>query len=179
MPAVPTPPTVTDGVVPSSLWNQYRDAIKFSQSPPRFELRQTAAQTLTTGVETAINMDTEEIDTDVDGTGGHTGGSPSLWICRYPGVYLLDGKVAFLANATGLRIAWLQVNGSDVVGTGNTASGTASFDLPLLTKSKKVALEEGDQVRLMALQTSGGNLNTYVALARYQSVLSGLWVSIR
>ncbi len=179
MPAVPTPPTIYDGITPSSVWNQFRDATRFSQSPPRFELRQTVAQPLGNGADVPVSFDTEEIDTDVDSVGGHEPGAPTLWVCRYPGVYELDGRVTFVANALGLRVVWLQVNNSDVPGMGTVAAGTAAFDLGLSVKRKKVSLQEGDQVRLMAFQNTGGSLNTYTAIARYQSTLSGLWVSIR
>lgn len=180
MPAVPLPPTIYDGVVPSSVWNQFRDAIRFSQKPPRFDLRQTIVQSLANNSDVAIVWDTEDTDTDVDDVGGWTSGSPTVWICRYPGVYALNGKVSFNSGATGLRIPWIQVNGADVAGTANCVSGTTAFDPGVPTNAKKVPLQSGDQVRLMAYQNSGGALNTFVGggLPRYQSTLSGLWVGL-
>lgn len=179
MPAVPVAPDIRDGNVPSSLWNQFRDAINFTQNPPQFDLRQTVVQSLTNITDTPISMDTEDGDDDIDGIGGHDAGTPTLWICRYPGRYLLHGKVGFVANATGIRVAWIQVNGIDISGSGNVISGSAAFDPPVATNPKKVPLDTGDQVRLMGYQSSTIALNTYVALTRYQSVLSGLWVGIR
>lgn len=180
MPAVPTPPTIDDGINPSSKWNQFRDAIDFIQNPPRFDLRQTSAQPLANATEVPISFDTEDGDDDIDGIGGHDAGAPTLWVCRYPGTYLLHGKVAFTANATNIRIAWIQVNGIDLGGTGNTVSGTTAFDPGVPTNPKKTPLQIGDQVRLMAFQNSGGPLNTFVGggTTRYQSTLSGLWVGL-
>lgn len=180
MPAVPVPPDIAPGIPSTSAFSQLRDAIRFSQSPPRFDLRQTVAQSLANNTEVPIDFDTEDEDTDIDNIGGHSGGSPTLWVCRYPGTYLLHGKVAFLANATNIRIAWIQVNGIDVGGSANTVSGTTAFDPGVPTNAKKVPLEEDDQVRLMGFQNSGGALNTFVGggSPRYQSTLSGLWVAV-
>lgn len=181
MPAVPLPPTIRDEVVPSSEWNQFRDAINFLRSPPRFDLRQTSAQSIPNSSDTPVEFTVADDDADVDGVAGWTVGTPSVWTCRYPGRYLLHGKAAIESNATGIRVVWIAVNGIDVPGSGNTIPGTTAFDPAVLTNPKKVPLQPGDQVQLFTFQNSGGPRNTFVGggLARYQSTLSGLWVSVR
>lgn len=181
MPAVPAPPTIRDEITASSKWNQFRDSIAFSLSPPRFDLRQTSAQSIPNISDTPIEFTTADDDTDVDGVAGWSLGTPSVWTCRYPGRYLLHGKLAIEANATGIRVVWITVNGIEVGGSGNTIPGTTAFDPAVLTNPKKVPLQPGDQVQILGYQNSGSPRNTFVGggLARYQSTLSGLWVSVR
>lgn len=177
MPVVPTPPTISPGIVTSSQLSQFRDAVRFLQSPPRFELRQTVQQPISNSTDTAVTFGSEDMDTDLSNLGGHSGSS-SQWVAQYPGVYQLSGRVNLLANATGIRIAWIRVNGSDLAGTATVVSGTTAYDPAISTTPRKVFLNAADQVELFVWQNSGGSLNTYVAIDRYQSTLSGLWVSV-
>lgn len=178
MPVVPTPPTIYDQVTASSVFNQFRDAINFLQAPPRFELRQSSAQSIPNNTDTAINFNAEDMDTDPAGLGGHEPGTPTQWICRYPGVYLLSGKATIGFNATGIRVVYLRINNIDVPGSAMTVSGTTAYDPAITTPPKKVFLNAGDFVELWIFQNSGVALNTFVAIDRYQSLLSGLWVAI-
>lgn len=174
MPVVPTPPTIRDVTVPSSEWNQFRDAIRFLQSPPIAKLRQTVAQTLTTGVITAITMNAEVVDTDVDGTGGHSGSS-SQFVARYPGWYGAAGRVAYSSDNTGTRMVSLAVNGVEIEGARHFIEASAA---DLLPPSTGIAyLNAGDFLELWGYHTRGSNLNTEVANAQEQSVLNIWWIS--
>lgn len=164
MAALPTLPTFTDGPSSSSQMTQLRDAINFTMRPPVAMLRQTSAQTLSTGTSTAIQFNAEDVDDDVDGVGGHDNVTNNTrYTARYPGIYLVSGGVTFAANATGFRLLWFRVNGIDINGslvelnavTGGAVAGMA-------TRTIEQYLASGDYVELIAHQTSGGNLNTSV-----------------
>lgn len=146
----------------------------FTGGMPICIVRQTAAQSLTSGAWTALLFDTEEVDRD----GMHsTVTNTSRLTAVTAGYYWSAGISAFSANATGPRGAALSINGTRVAGRAaecmavtagstNTATPTASI----------VFLNVGDYLELQALQTSGGSLNTSV-LSDVQSSLSVLWVS--
>lgn len=179
MPAVPTPPTIRDGVTPSSTWNQFRDAINFLLGPPIASLRQTAAQTLTTGVLTAVTFDVEDVDTDVAGLGGHsTSSNTSRWVAQYPGWYVVAAGVSWASNSTGQRVIDLLVNGTGANGSRIWVDATAGGSPTMLaSRTVKLYLTAGDFVEVEAYQNSGGNLNTWVSNALEQSMMNVWWQS--
>lgn len=179
MVAVPTSHDFTGGVATTSEANAYiRDPISFLLRPPRAMLRQTTLQTLTTGASAAIQFQTEDIDDDVDGTGGHDNVTNNTrWTARYPGRHLLGGGVGFAASATGRRGVWWRVNGSVVNGTASVLTATATLEHALPARSISVYLNAGDYVELAGYQESGGNLNTSVTDI-YQSTMSVLWIGL-
>lgn len=176
MPVVPTPPTILDGITPSSTWNQFRDAIRFLQAKPVAQMRQTSAQTLTTAVFTPIEFQVETFDLDIDGVGGHDNSvNPSRFTSRYQGYYLASGLVTFLANAAGARHAGWRVNGIDVPGSYLSVTPTAADVNGVAPKAMRVFLDIGDYVELIGFQSSGGNLATYIATSAYQSGMDIGW----
>lgn len=178
MPAIPTAPTIVDGVSSSSQGNQFRDAINFLQNRPHFKLRQSSAQTYANNTNTAVQFNAETIDTDVSGNSGHdTVTNNTRWTAAYPGYYQVAGTVTWVANATGIRWAFLRVNGVDVDGSAGTSPGTAAEVLSVHTQTCLLYLANGDYVEVIGLQSSGGNLNTYVVGA-WQPTVDGLWVSV-
>lgn len=176
MPVVPTPPLWSPGVLSTSQLNQLSAAVNFLLRPPIAKLRQTVAQTLTTGVGSAVTFTTESVDTDVDGTGGHdTSVNTSRYTARYPGWYGVAAGVSFIGNATGIRLVRFAVNGvaddaSDSLlinaGAGNTQRQPSRTTI--------VYLDIGDYVETIATQTSGGNLNTVATAGGEQSHMS-IW----
>lgn len=165
MPAVPTAPTFADSVpLPSSSLNQLRDMLNFLASPPIAELRQIVVQTLTTGVGAAVTFTSEGVDTDVDGTGGHsTSSNTSRYTARYPGWYQVSGVVAFAGNVTGRRICWWTINGVSANATQLGFGPIATGDQEIPARTAHVYLAAGDYLELIAYQESGGNLDTLVA----------------
>lgn len=177
MPVAPVPPTFEVGVSDTTALNLLRDCQRFLLNPPIAELRQTTLQTFTTSVSAAVTFTTEDIDTDIDGIGGHDNvTNPSRYTARYAGWYLISGAVEFVANATGDRFAWLAVNGTDVNGSVGFQAGDATGSAAVQARIKKVYLNIGDYVEVIGFQSSGGNLNTVVG-ARDQSSMSVQWVS--
>lgn len=179
MPALPTIPTFTSDTLPTSKLNELAAATRFLMRPPIVKLRQTVAQTLTTGVNTAITFTTESVDDDVDGGGAHDNvTNTSRFTARYPGWYAAAGKVSFNGNATGIRMARFQINGtaddaSDILlataGAGNTHRGPAATILEYLNVD--------DYLEMYAVQTSGGNLATIVTTGGEQSYMNVWFVS--
>lgn len=177
MPVVPTPPTIQDEITASSVWNQFRDAIDFLMGKPIAQLRQTSAQTLTTVTYTPVQFQAEAFDDDIDGVGGHDNSTNNTrWTCRYPGHHLISGLVTYAANATGARHAGLRINGIDVSGSYRSLPISSGADVcGIACKTMRVYLAASDYVELIAYQSSGGNLATFVATAAYQSGLAIGW----
>jgi len=74
------------------------------------------------------------------------------------GWYGFSGRIAFAANATGIRLARITVNGADTLRTcafQTPATGLASY-VPIVGE---LLLAAGDVVRVQGYQASGGALN--------------------
>jgi len=149
-----------------------RDVLNFLLAPPIFELRQTAAQTLTTGVWTALTFDVE----DLDSAGGHsTVTNTSRYTAVYPGWYQYGGGYGTAANAGGVRGTRPAVNGTTLNG-GNTLEVGSANATAYPSRTKHIFLNVTDYAELQAFQSSGGNLATAIT-ADQQSSNSGRWVS--
>lgn len=177
MPVVPTPPTIYDEVTTSSKWNQFRDAIRFLQSPPLAQLRQTSAQSLTNSTATAIQFQTEDVDTDIDGVGGHDSGLNTRYTARYPGWYSVSGGIGYNANAAGQRGVEWSINGVLVNGCGALLDATAANSTRLPGRAIQVYLALGDYLEAYGFQSSGGALSTAVTTVE-QPCMTVRWVSI-
>lgn len=128
---------------------------------PIFLGRQTIAQSLTTGTNTSINMDTE----DIDSANGHsTTTNTSRYTAQKTGLYFVVGQVSYVFNATGARGAQFYVNGVAVPATRvlfGCATGAGSPPSGAST-SRIMTLTAGDYVETLGWQNSGGALNTSV-----------------
>jgi hypothetical protein len=158
--------------VPGQIWTDAGSGMSFRVNtagtslvflgPAWAELRQTTAQTLANNTWTALNFQTEESDS----IGGHsTSTNPSRFTCGalFAGTYEFSGGCAFVSNSTGVRnLRWAK-NGSLVNGSGVSFPANPSPGQTILpARTKKIALAAGDYVELQAIQTSGGNLDTFV-----------------
>jgi hypothetical protein len=141
--------------------------------PPLAMLRQTAAQTLTTGGYAALNFDTEDFDSH---NGHSTVTNTSRYTAVLAGIYEVSGGAAFAANATGRRLARLAFNGTVIGGSlAGIPANTATVGYSVRTTLVRLAV--GDYVELQALQESGGNLATFITNAEFQSTMVVRWVS--
>ena len=173
MPVVPSPPTISSGIVTTSQYNQYRDAINFLLRPPAFKLRQSAIQSLTSGAWTALTFDAEDTDTDIDAVGGHdTAANNTRFTARYACYYQLGFMPNFAASATGQRGGRFAINGVTVTGSESFINATSAGGPELPASTTIVFLAIGDYVEAQALQNSGGALNTSA-----NSTLHGVWES--
>lgn len=179
MPAVPVQRTWTDGdaLTTTNLNGYISDPLGFLLNKPRARLRQTVAQTLTNAVWTPIVFDTEDLDTDPDGVGGHsTTVNPSRYVARYPGWYQVGGGVGLAGNGTGYRAVRWAKNGSVIASSSNHVPPT-SVAPGVTARSILTYLGIGDYAELQAVQTSGGPLDT-VVLAELASSMDIVWASL-
>lgn len=177
---LPTPRNWIAGEVDTGAYmNAVRAWMQFLQTPPAAKLRQTAAQTTASGTAAAVVFDTEDLDVD----GGHsTTSNTSRYVAQVAGWYWVSGTVGFTGNATGSRLAWLQLNGlvsgTTVLGT-EVGFGTVpnAGHVELTVPATLVYLNAGDYIELVAFQSSTINLNTFLSGA-IQPMMSVLWASL-
>lgn len=137
---------------------------------PLLRVRNTVGFSLaTSGTPAAIPLDTEDSDTD---SWHSTVTNTSRFTAQTAGRLRLAGQAQFAANATGVRVVFLALNGAELVGT-RTEVAAASGTLPtcIATVPDVIPMVVGDYVELWANQTSGG------ALAGSSALLVGEWVS--
>lgn len=114
-----------------------------------------ADQTLTTGVTTTLNFNSERYDI---GNLHDTATNNSRLTIPVSGVYQITANVFFALNATGFRAVNLLLNGTTLIGhtrqqaVAGGASGTA------LNISCDYELTAGNYIEVQAFQNSGGNL---------------------
>lgn len=115
-----------------------------------------ASQAIANSTNQAITFDSEEYDTNAFHS-TVTNTSRLTIPASYGGYYRISCLVGFASNATGVRNAKIYKNGTSIfnfsqpiTATGNpqSAGGTATVNLAV-----------GDYIELIALQTSGGNLD--------------------
>lgn len=150
-----------------------RDVFNYLLAVPILEARQIVAQTLATSTGAAVTMTAE----DVDSSGMHsTSSNTSRATAVYPGWYQAGGVTVTLANATGRRVNWWSVNGTQLNSSQTSQAATAANDAGVCARLKHAFLNVGDYLELYAYQESGGNLNTDSAVLR-SSGMSVRWVS--
>lgn len=170
--------SANEDVTSTNMNSGIRDPINFLMEPPIAELRQTAAQSLTTSTWTSITFGVEDVDNDFASTGGHsTVTNTSRYTAVYAGWYFLGGGVAFASNATGIRATRWAINGSAVNGSQCTDSPITGNPHNVPGRGKFVFLAVGDYVELQGFQSSGGALNTAVSTDSQSSMSVG-WKSI-
>lgn len=153
------------------------DPVDFLLAPPRAELRQLTAQTLTTGVWTSITFDAEDLDDNFVHTAQHdTVTNNSRFTAVYPGWYHCAGGVSFAANVTGRRGCRWAVNGVGLNGCEVLLAPTPSGVCQVPARGKLVFLNFNDYVEIQGFQESGGNLLTSIVPGQ-QSNASIVWKS--
>lgn len=112
-----------------------------------------------------LQLPNEEFDQVGSGQSGemHSTTANSRLVAPRDGIYQVDAQVGWAANATGVRVALLEKNGSSLCEFNRiafdrlnaNADGAAYNHL-----SSLVALNQGDYVEVCVYQTSGANLST-------------------
>jgi len=148
---------------------EWRDTFNFLLQPPRAFAYRSAALTLTTAVWTLVPLDAEIYDPY--STPMHDNSTnPSRMIAPETGLYVVNLKIGFSANATGNRLMELRKNaaGSQVAGTLVTTQATAGIatNSIFINETVEVQLNATDYVELFAQQGSGGNLGLTVGSAQ-------------
>jgi hypothetical protein len=117
--------------------------------------RNAALSHSSTGNFQQVSLDGETLDEGTD-TAQYDAANNQL-VCRVAGLYSVLGAVRFSANATGRRIGALRVaSGVTTLLESEASPVTASSVTCLLADERRFAV--GDNLRLHAFQSSGGNL---------------------
>lgn len=118
----------------------------------------TGTQSTTNGTTYSVNLSSETFDSD----GFHdtvTNNTRLTVPAGGGGVYHAGYTLSYAANATGIRRATLNVNGSPVPWGENRSSAASSNETVLSASAIWHGASAGDFLTLTALQTSGGSLN--------------------
>lgn len=176
MTAVPVPRTWAAGeVITSSRLNaNISDVLTFLSNPPVMQIRQTVAQSLTSGAQTALLFDAE----DVDSSGMHsTVSNTTRATAVYPGWYQFCGGAGVATGSTGRRGLRFMTNGASVVAGSPVMYFPASAgQTEIASRTLLIFLNATDYVEAQAFQDNGGALNTTVA-APDQPSMTAKWVS--
>lgn len=123
-------------------------------APPAARVYHSVAQSIPNAVATPLAFDSERFDTD---NIHDTATNNNRLTCKTAGTYLISATVAFNANATGTRRAFIKLNGANYIAatTVPAASGIATR----LNLSTLYALRVWDYVECEVFQDSGGALN--------------------
>lgn len=150
-------------------------AISLAVNPPIFQGYLAGVQSIPNNAFTAVNIDTEVIDTH----GGHNPASnPQRYVAQVAGVYELTGVVVFPASGTGTRGAAFGYNSLSVAITGSEflIAPAPGFATTITAVSVHVQMAVGDYVTLLAFQNTGSAVNTSSVGAAMNS-LAARWVS--
>lgn len=153
-------------------WLTAGNAIWDSCQGPVANLYQNSAQTIAVNTSVAITLDSETFDTH---NGHDTVTNNTRWTCPsgWDGYYLVAGSVFFASGSTGVRLAWLRVNGSiEVPGSVNRRgpfSGGDGDGMPVAACI--LSMVAGDYVELFCLHTQSTTINT-LASGQYRCGLN-------
>lgn len=172
---IPVPATEEPGVsIASTLWNsQIRDGLGFLLTEPVFMGTQTSSQNVPSGAWTAININTEQIDT----YGGHdTVTNNSRYTAPIAGWYSVCGVTCWSANSTGTRASRIHVNGTVIQGSSQMYAPNPSNTTGVATPLRVVYLNVGDYVEVAGWNSSGLGLPG-LATGTAPDLSSGLFVA--
>lgn len=160
MPSVPTIPSIGPGPSSSAQMLQLAAALDFLYGPPIVKLRQTSLQTLTTGVNTAINWSVADWDDNQDNSDHWSAGTPSRVVARYPGKYAVGGGCGFANNATSYRLVRFAINGIPASGGDALVPPASGGTSRIPGRYQEIYLAIGDYVEMYVSHAIGGNLDT-------------------
>jgi hypothetical protein len=89
----------------------------------------------------------------------------SRFTATQPGVYLIDATLAFAANATGSRRAWLELNDTTTKRWGEVCVPAATTDPTVIRLTAILRLADAEYLTVKAVQRSGGALSLLGAAA--------------
>lgn len=142
-----------------------------SMDPPSCRAYRSSSQTgIVTATVTTILLDSESHDTDsMHSTVSNTG----RVTFNTGGLYAVHAGVGIESNATGVRVAWLALNGSDASRIVQSGVNAVNGDVTDLTLSTIYKFAAGDYVELHVYQTSGANRATATL---QQPFISATWL---
>lgn len=154
MPNYVTPPTAVAGFgLAASDWNtKVRDSLEDVAKPKRCKVNRNAVQSIPTGVSTAVNFTTEELDSD----NMWVVSSPAIVTVPVAGLYLCVFTGQWSINAAGSRFFGVTKSGT-VIAAANGV-GSAAWYIGATVTALAMCLP-GDTIGVLAYQTSGAALN--------------------
>ena len=174
--SLPVPPLATAPSPITSAWlnSNVRDTIRFLVYPPAFKAHYVAGSsslansTLTTPQVVPLST------ADLDNYSGLTTGASAKWTAPVSGRYLFAGQVNLAGSSAATWYACgLLVNGATLYWGGVVRHAGTSLDAGAGV-TKRLRLNAGDFVQLVAAQASGGSI-AYHTNAANQTRLIGLW----
>jgi hypothetical protein len=172
-PLTPAPSPVTSAWLNANL----RDAVRFLTYPPVCKAHYTAGSSTLANTTLASPAVVPLTTVDVDTYGGMTTGAGAKYTAPVSGRYAVAGQVNLASSSTSTWYACgLMVNGSTVSWggivrfAGSSLAGGAGI-------TKRIRLNAGDQVQLIAAQASGGSIAYHTAAAN-QTRLIVVWEGI-
>ena len=121
-------------------------------------LVKSAVQAVANATDTAITWNTEDYDTSAFHDNSTNTDRITIPAGK-AGYYLIEARVSFAANATGIRSVTVKKNGSTAV-SGADLNNQGSSASAVLIQSRVIYAAVADYFHLNAYQTSGGSLNT-------------------
>ena len=154
--------------------NLYGTAINWRMAPPIMQIRQTAAQSLASGTQTALLFDTEDVDSsNMHSTVTNTSRATAV----YPGWYRFCGGLPVATGATGRRgIRFMTLGTTVVPGSPVMYFPASAGQTEIASRTVLIFLNVTDYVEAQGFQDNGGALNTVVA-APDQASMTAEWVS--
>jgi len=122
------------------------------KSRPMASAYRADSQTITTAQVTYVSWTDQLYDTDAMFTPTDT----KIYAKRFTGYYLINGQVAWSSNTTGIRIVWIDVNGTQLATMDQTPVNGSNTRMNL---SMMRYLNIDDYVRLGVYHTRGANLD--------------------
>jgi len=149
--------------------------LQFLMNPPMFRMYQSVSQSVAGSTYVQITCDISEYDSD----SGRSGSTP--WSFTIPagmsGRWRLTGMVSWTGNATGVRIAALYKNGTQINGANAAVQAAPAGNATNVLVSSTPTLSAGDVIGLYGWQNSGGSLSTQTG-GSFPSFLEGCLVSL-
>lgn len=128
-------------------------------------------QSIADATDVAISFD----GVNNDAWGCWSSGSATRLTAPVTGRYMAVGQVAFAANATGFRRVWIERNGTSTLGRSDLSTALAGSAVWLNVTANAFDMTQGDYIRLMVRQNSGGALNATTS-STYAPALSLIYL---
>jgi hypothetical protein len=173
---LPVPPltSVPSPITAAWLNANLRDAVNFLIYPPTMRAHYTAGSSTLANTTLASPAIVPLTTTDFDNYGGFTTGASAHYTVPVAGRYLLAGQINLASSSTATFYACgLRVNGTTTFWGGITRfAGTSLAGGAAVTK--RLRLNAGDTVQLIAAQASGGAI-AYSTTASNQTRILAVW----
>lgn len=113
------------------------------------------SQSIPDATDTAISFD----GVNSDAWACWSAGNATRLTAPLTGRYMAVGNVTFVANGTGFRSVWIEKDATSTVGRTDMPTALAGSAVWLNVTSQPFDMTQGDYVRLMVRQNSGGALD--------------------